>query len=209
MKHIRNIAVFGGLTIATLGGLFVTSQRVTSTDSPVGNPRAELIGELQDALKDPNLSSEARSLLDAKLESQQVDEAARLAAPKIDKSTILPPPKAEPTVYVRFEPALVSLGNPWANSLQYRGNNEWNGYVDDHPAAVVAGNLFKEPEQGVLNVRIWWLGDVPGRIYEVRIPRPTGELTLVAFDDTTVTASGADGSRWRLNVKSGELTETK
>ena len=209
MKHIRNIAVFGGLTVASLGGLFVSSQRVTSTDSPIGNPRAELIGELQDALKDPNLSSEARSLLDAKLESQQVDEAARLAAPKIDKSTILPPPKAEPTVYVRFEPYFAGPGMVSSYDGYSYPNNQWVGYVDDHETQVVAANLGRDRDQGVLQVWIHWLGDVPGRTYEVRIPRPTGELMLVAFDDTTVTASGADGSRWRLNVKSGELIETK
>ena len=208
MKNFRIVAVLGGVTLASIVGLAITLNRATGTDSAIGDPDADLIAQFEEQLRDGSLDAQGRALLQGKLDTLRSEQGTRTAAPRIDKASITPPsgptePRGVITPQIR-EPVNETYHDGYA-----KANNMWIGYVDGHGTSVFAANLGVDREQGILTVWIRWLGDAPGRQYEARIPRRTGALHLIAFDDTTVTAQGADGSRWRLVVKTGELTEVQ
>jgi hypothetical protein len=203
----------GGLLLISIL-IIINSTIAQSTDLPSSAPTSQVInpiGEIEElklALQSKNLSSEDRSVVEAKL-AAALSEATQRALPKLESTLVLS--KKQTALMQDTKPPLITqkgrptglITNPPMDAITRNAifSTIWVQQINEVYYQVGAGYLANDKNQGV----VYLLIENPRKLIEFLASGKTGKLTITGKEGELIQISSESGLVLYFDLRNQQL----
>lgn len=176
-----------------------TPRSPTSLVSGAGHNQSSMVSAVAARLEQ-ELSPQAQTLLQAKLEMLQNQAADRVLAAQFARPKPLDPQAEAPALDVggvdRGPGGIISQGRPPVSAQAAEVLNHWAGDVNGTWTAVFGGYDPSNPRQGL----VVWVQPDTGLVMIIPAPLEAGALTVIEADGSLILLEDGEGQTWMFDA---------